>query len=117
MAEFTRLPAATKEYSQFAWQKIILIQAQPTPQPQTQPNIIDIKTVGTLVTIMSTIVALIWWYLKKRRTSKFPVDTTPFQVLPPPNSDILSVVFPGDGENPLADAAIKYQQSLIQIMS
>ena len=88
------------------------IQTQPTPQTQTQPNIRDIiETVGTLVTIMSAIVALIWWCRKYHRTSKFPVDTTPFKVLPP-NSDILSIVFSGDKKNPLADAAIKYQQRL-----
>ncbi len=54
---------------------------------------------------------MIWWYRKQRRVSKFPVETTPFEVLSP-NSDILSIVFSGDKKNPLADAGIKYQQRL-----
>ncbi|MDJ0744790.1 MAG: tetratricopeptide repeat protein, partial [Xenococcaceae cyanobacterium MO_167.B27] len=87
------------------------IQIQINPQPPVNPNSIDIKTIGILFTIITTIWGVIWWYRKQLRSSKFSIDTTPFEVLPP-KSDILAVVFPGNKKNPLADAAIKYQQRL-----
>ncbi|MDJ0647779.1 MAG: tetratricopeptide repeat protein [Xenococcaceae cyanobacterium MO_188.B19] len=119
MAEFNRRTKPNQQNFELIGQKLAQtpvkptpqIQVNPTPQPSVKPTSIDIKTIGVILGIITTIWGAIWWYRNQRRSSKFPINTTPFKVLPA-KSDILSVVFPGDKNNPLSDARIKYQQRL-----
>ncbi len=57
----------------------------------------------------SGVIGFMWWYRNQKRKRKFPPATpSPFEIIRP-YSDVLSVVFPGDRQDPLADASIRYQ--------
>lgn len=63
---------------------------------------------GSSVTVTG-LITLIWWYRNQKRKRKFPVAiASPFEIIRP-HSDVLSIVFPGDKQDPLADASIRYQ--------
>ncbi len=63
---------------------------------------------GSSVTVTG-LITLILWYRNQQRKRKFPVTIpSPFEIIRP-HSDVLSIVFPGDKQDPLADASIRYQ--------
>ena len=65
-------------------------------------------TIGGLS--FSSGIGYIWWYRNQKRKRKFPTATpSPFAIIRP-HSDVLSVVFPGNKQDPLADASIRYQR-------
>ncbi len=64
-------------------------------------------TIGGLS--LSSLIGFIWWYRNQKRKRKFPpAIPSPFEIIRP-NSDVLSVVFPGNKQDPLANASILYQ--------
>ncbi len=59
---------------------------------------------------ISGLLGLGWWYRNQKRKRKFPTATpSPFEIIRP-YSDVLSVVFPGNKQDPLANASIRYQR-------
>ena len=63
----------------------------------------------TIITSLSGLIVFIWRCRNQKRRRKFPpAIPSPFEIIRP-NSDVLSVVFPGNKQDPLANASIRYQ--------
>ncbi|ELS05294.1 hypothetical protein Xen7305DRAFT_00050370, partial [Xenococcus sp. PCC 7305] len=64
-------------------------------------------TIGGLS--VSSLIGFLWWYRNQKRKRQFPpAIPSPFEIIRP-NGDVLSVVFPGNKQDPLANAEIRYQ--------